>query len=244
MRITMQSSSGKVLGEFSTKIKGLSEKPKYNKLSPLYSNHPHPRVHECMENIRLWLYGLSPLFEETVIIKFMRDGELHDCSGWKFYFDGVRLVLYIDIHTSQSIVNTEVKDGLYLAIQAVQTWYEEYSKVINTPVKYREHYDSKLHCLATCAALRATLRPFQLCEDMLKFAQDNIRARIAVFDMNGVCEEAEEELCQYPGERWYYSSGTFLIRKEDFDFTVLKQIREDTESCIETTNYWVERLLT
>jgi len=236
--------SSKGVGSFSTKIQGLHIKPKYNKLSPLYSNHPHPKVYESMENIRLWLYGLSPLFEETIIIKFMRDGELHEHGWWKFYFDGVRLTLYIDINISNTMVITEIKDGLYLAIQSVNLWYKEYRELINTPVVYNDHYDGAAHGLATSVALRATLRSGMLCENKLKYAQDYIRANIKVIDMRGVCEEAEEELRQYPGERWYYSSGTFLIRKEDFDYDVLKQIREDTESCIETTEYWVERLLT
>lgn len=239
----MLNSNNKVIGEFSSNIDGLRIKPKYANKSPLYSNHPHPSVHGNMENIRLWLYGVCHRFEETIIIKFMSEGELHEFGWWKFYFDGVRLTLYIDVEASKQLVETEVRDGLMLATEMVSKWYATYNGIVNSPVKYTKRYNPKLHSLGMCHLLSKDVPTGNLDKGLLTYAEDNIRARILVVDTNCADEEAMDTLEQYPGETWYYSTGTFAIPLKDFNFTTLKHIREDVNATIQTTKYWVDRLM-
>ena len=233
-----------VIGDFSAKIRGLSEKPRYAAVSPLKTIHPTPDMHSKMENIRLWLYNLNPLFAETIILKFMSNNELaHD--GWfKFYFDGVRLFLYVDVNIGRRIVNEEIIDSLFLAKQAIGNWYEEYKQVASRPVKYSTDYVSKRHSLAMCELLRHAMPVEVLCKEKVEYAETYINCRIAVVNLERVDDDVFYHLNKLPDYRWYYSSGTFVIHYTDFTKELLEQLRREVELSIATTRYWVERLLT
>lgn len=232
-----------VVGELCKRIEGLDVKPKYNELSLLYSKHHHPDMRDITQSVIMWLNGLSPLFEEDIIIKFMRDDELFDEQWWKFYFDGVRLHLYVDINVGRTKILKDINGSLPEAIAAIREWYTNYLTILKAKVKYNrsvQHWTK--HGMDACCIMRYIEPAGHQKPNLIKFAENNIRARVAV--VKSFCYADDDDVLRpCSGEVWYYSAGTFIILEDDFTMATLKKIRDDVNHSIETTQYWIERLL-